>query len=225
MKFVLGFTAPSLGPFSLVGVFFTSMEPHPCGTSMLGRISGEAGWQDKQHISCTLLGREVSFMEALIPLPSRVSASHGVEAWLVGVYSSGEFSKPWTWIDYFFYDMNKKALVLLEVLVHLPEEMEHWAVTGDGGITTTICCLVHRWLFVVSTEQMESFAQMIVCNHVNETQGEHFRKNGTMKSSVRGPVDPSGIPWYMPVLLPKHSILLLCLLGCTWLTSSSFFIT
>lgn len=94
MKFVLGFTAPSLGPFSLVGVFFTSMEPQPCGTSMLGGISGEVGWQDKQHISAPCWEEKWSFMEALIPLPSRVSASHGVEAWLIGVYSSGEFSKP-----------------------------------------------------------------------------------------------------------------------------------
>lgn len=32
-QFIIGSIAPSaLGPFSLVGVFFTSTEPHPCGT-------------------------------------------------------------------------------------------------------------------------------------------------------------------------------------------------
>lgn len=42
-------------------------------------------------------------------------------------------------------------------------------------------------------EQMESFAQVIVCDHVNETQGKHFRNSGTVKSSVHGPVDPRGL--------------------------------
>lgn len=87
MKFVLGFAAPSLDPFHLVGVFFMFMEPHPCGTSMRRKISRKVVWQDKQHISCILPGAEVELMEARIPLHSRVF--HGVEGWLVGCIAVG----------------------------------------------------------------------------------------------------------------------------------------
>lgn len=76
--------------------------------------------------------------------------------------------------------------------MHLPEKMEHWAVTSDSVITSTICCLAHWWLVIMSTEWRESFAQVIVCNHLNETQGKHFKNSGTMKLCVV-PLIPVGL--------------------------------
>lgn len=188
MKFVLGFTAPSLDPFHLVGVFFMSMEPHPHGTSMWRRMSTKVDWQDKEHVSCILLGAEVELTEASIPLHSRVF--HGVEGWLVVMYSIEEFSKPWTWI---ISSMTwiRKIWYYLKCLS--ASSRGNGAVTGDGGITSTICCLVHWWLVVMCPEGTEGFAQVITCNPVNEAQGKHFRNSGTMKSSKCGPVDPNGI--------------------------------